>query len=228
MKRLACCGCFAGAWWDLQQMSWLLGNANEKQIFKTLALCGPESYLPSLLHPSHPPAPCSLPNIYKILTRNKKARCGAGFLTARPSQAAWETHTCTCIHTCTHTCTHMTADFLCLLIKEEVIENKTTNLKIRIKMKWAVAPNPALSLILEFSQSLGLACVCMCMLGVGMCLFSISPHAFSSWALALPLLPSCCKLPFPFKAFRHNELIFPCSRWKTGYVHESCSLRGPF
>lgn len=139
-----------------------------------------------------------------------------------------DTHTH--IHAHVHAHAHMTAGFLCLLVKEEVIENKTTNLKKKNKKaeKWAVAPNAALSLVLEFSQSLGLVCVCMCMLGVGACLFSISAHAFSSWALAFPLLPSCCKPPFPFKALWHNELIFPCSQWRPGYVHESCSLGGPF
>lgn len=215
MKRLACRGCFAGAWWDLQQMSWLLGNANEKQAFKTSVPCGPKSYLASLLQPplppAIPPALCNLPNIYEILTRNKKDRCWSGPLTTQSSWATQETHT--------HTHTHKTPS------PKPNSKIKQTK-KRREEEKLAVACKAVWSPVSEFSQSLGLACVCI--LGVGTCLFLISLHAFSSCALALPLLPSCCKPPFPFKAFWHNELIFPCSLWKLGYVHESCSLRGLF
>lgn len=139
----------------------------------------------------------------------------------------------------THTNTHEFADFLFLLRKvknktpppnQTKPKNKANEKKKnrREEEKLAVAAKAAWFLISEFRQSLGLACVCACMLGVGTCLFSISLHAFSSCALALPLLPSCCKPPFPFKAFWHNELIFPCSLWKPGYVRESCSLRGLF
>lgn len=112
--------------------------------------------------------------------------------------------------------------------KSNKLKKKLQKKKGEEEEKWAVAPKPAWSPISEFSQSLRLPCVCVCALGIGTCLFSISLRAFSSWALALPLLPSCRKPPFPFKAFRHNERIFPCSLWKPGYVRESCSLGGPF
>lgn len=183
----------------------------------------------SSLPPAAPPAPSHASSQIFIKSSPGTRRGWAGLLTAHSSPAVWETHTYAHVHA--HN-THSFADFLFLLTEEEVIESKPTNFfsfkKKKKGEKWAEAPKPARSPISEFSQSLGLACVRLCVLGVGMCLFSISLHAFSSWAPALPLLPSCCKPPFAFKAFRHNELIFPCSLWKPGYVRETCSLGGPF
>lgn len=129
MRRLACRGCFAGAWWDLQQMSWLLGNANEKQAFKTSVPCGPKSYLASLLQPPLPPAippcpiPSNLPNIYiKSSPGTRKIDAGVGFWQlALPELPRSHAHT-------------QFADFLFLLRK---VKNKTPLPKPKKTQKWS-------------------------------------------------------------------------------------------